>query len=277
MLPPAGCLNLYWNHAVPVSVRDAETGAPIAGARVSVDYFTYLELNHPAPGEAITDSEGNARIRWADNHGDEWSVSAGGYVPRNGDNSFQLPFKGVGKPPGKLVFHLYRAPRPELRIIVPNGYSGAVRLRLLRTSGFIQGAPGQRCLVVRLPRDGYVAISATPLLQRMSWFWDVPKLTEGSPSFCYEDGSSIPDTRAALDLARPNLVSIEPCIADYSGSEFVYVIGTEAQREQTKRDLRFGDEELVDPKRREKYFSRLFPDRPATQPSSCRENTFNSK
>ena len=99
----SGCAAFYSYHSVPVSVCDAETGAPIADARVELNYRYMATLNAPKPQVSRTDVDGRANVRVASFDARAWTVTANGFI--DCEDSLEL-----GKPWDQgLEFRLNRA------------------------------------------------------------------------------------------------------------------------------------------------------------------------
>jgi hypothetical protein len=172
----AGCGRTY--HPVNVAVYDAETDAPIAGAEVAVYYRGIYPFGFPKSDPAATDDRGAATIRIAAGETVEWCASAEGYMVDRGE-----PGEDV------RVFRLYKLPRPQVTIVVPNGYRGPLKIDMRLVPGRVQGKIGKRDFVFRASPSGYVDFDATPLLLATEHFHSL----ESNFFAVHEDGSPVPD------------------------------------------------------------------------------------
>jgi len=102
-LSMGGCgILLYSHYPSQVTVRDAETHAPILGASVSVFYPYMMELNLPKVASVVTDQQGVAKLSVADLDFQIWRFNASGYVG-------QEQRRG-GTPPQEMSIDLLRDP-----------------------------------------------------------------------------------------------------------------------------------------------------------------------
>src|SRR5271170_7730593 len=80
-----GCLHWYLPETFNVTVRDAESGAPIPHARVRLVYIRPdidLDLNRPRDLPAsVTDADGKTVIHGSTFSPNAWLVDAAGYMP----------------------------------------------------------------------------------------------------------------------------------------------------------------------------------------------------
>lgn len=201
-----GCIAFYSHRSVEVSVHDAETNVPVAGAQVGVWYRYMMIANAPKPTSAVTDERGIAVVPATTFESQEWSASAAGYLAgsRGSDPDH----------PKRMEFRLYRQPAPRLTIIVPDGYRGPLKIDRRPIPHWVQDQVGKREFTFRSSHTGYVAIAATPLLWRRS-FSDL--LTEVR----YESGQRVP----VDDYKSPSRVALRwiTCL----GARDLYVVGTE--------------------------------------------------
>jgi hypothetical protein len=75
-----GCLAFYTSETVTVTVLDAESSAPIQGAKVDLDYYYVMCLNPPRAVSVETGSDGRVEIEEATFGEKGWKVSAPGYI-----------------------------------------------------------------------------------------------------------------------------------------------------------------------------------------------------
>lgn len=227
----SGCVAFYWPRDIPVTVLDAETGEPVAGADVAVSYTYMLVLNAPRPQSATTNKQGETTIRAANFHAGWtlWTVSAPGYLSAVAFPSGRRWIPSEFHPPLEKVadrraeIRLYRAVEPTITILVPDGYRGPLWVHRRPTRGWIQEAAGKRDFTFRADDNGYVGIDATPLLLRSPF----PPAPPPDPRVRHEDGSEVPpqgpDTRDADVAVRR--------IAREGHERRVYMVGTQADAE----------------------------------------------
>jgi hypothetical protein len=96
-----------------VKVVDAESGEPVAGATVGVDYSTTGWVT-PQGDSAVTGPDGTALVRVAGGEG-RWSAEGPDQL-RNADTRAWLD----------SVVRVYRKPAPAVRLVLPTGFSRRV-------------------------------------------------------------------------------------------------------------------------------------------------------
>ena len=155
-----GCLAFYTSETVTVTVLDAESSAPIQGAKVDLDYYYMMCLNPPRDVSVETGSDGRVEIEEATYENKAWRVSAPGYIT-------EWPiFLADGSPGNPREFRLYREPEPEVVVVIPTGYVGPVFVEVIPSNTWIQDAPGSRRFRFESSANGYVPIIASPLIRR---------------------------------------------------------------------------------------------------------------
>ena len=155
-----GCLAFYTSETVTVTVLDAESSAPIQGAKVDLDYYYMMCLNPPRDVSVETGSDGRVEIEEATFGEKGWKVSAPGYITTG-----PAPAPD-GSPGNPHEFRLYREPEPEIVVVIPTGYAGPVLIDFIPSDTWIQDAPGSRRFRFESSANGYVPIIASPLIRR---------------------------------------------------------------------------------------------------------------
>jgi hypothetical protein len=210
----AGIFDFY--HPIKVAVYDAETDAPIPDATVSVHYLGIYLLGRPESDPATTDDKGMATIWVAAGEHPMWWASA----KRHLNACEGEPNKDV------RVFRLYKSPRPQIAIVVPNGYRGPVKIDMRLVGGRVQENIGKRDFVFRASRSGYVAFDATPLLLET----EDPIDLKSNIVAVHDDGSRVREDD--YRLGSPD-VGLRWVADGGDGRRFVrrlYVIGTYADK-----------------------------------------------
>lgn len=211
-----GCVALYRSYPITVTVTDAESDAPIAGARVELSYLYVHCLNPPEPASGSTGTDGRVEIQATTFESKSWQVSADGYSPLESAFGFDPGGFPLGTPP---EFKLYRAPLPEVVIVVPDGYIGPLLVDRVPVASWVQERPGTRRFTYSSSDRGYVRIDASPLLLRTRDF-----------SVTRRDGTPIQPPRSVYDegSALRHVTSV--------GRRLIYMVGTPAQ-ERSLLDL----------------------------------------
>jgi len=168
----AGCA-IYSSEPIGVTVVDAETSGPVAGATVRVSYRQppRAKLNIPAPAVVVTDESGHAVIEVTDfESGALWEASADGYLdylavapaPQRIPDAFRYePSPGAhGYEAGIAMF---RQPAPMVEVRVPGGFRGPLGIQLAPPAPM---TVGQRVFVYDASDAGLVVMPAPPLLLR---------------------------------------------------------------------------------------------------------------
>ncbi len=221
-----GCINLYSYKPVTVRVVDAETNAPIPNVNVWVGYDAMFSWPCPKRTIAITDEKGEAILRIANFRGGGLSLQAGnrngyldhGAISRDGHRvpaEFRVPAK-EGKNDIQAEIRLYREPKPKLKIIIPDGYRGPLKIHLRPKSSYIQEHIGQREFTFTSSENGYVGIDAAPLLVREGSFNIDAHYANGEKIVRYPKESK--DTDLLLRWVTCN----------YDGTKALFVVGTKS-------------------------------------------------
>ncbi len=210
-LSQTGCIVFYSYYPARVTVRDAETGAPIFGAQVGVYYVYMFVLNAPHPDSASTNERGEAHVQAA-TFTPQWN--AGG---QKATHPKVAPYAGcdLWKKSGQnWEVWLYREPQPRITIIVPPGYRGPLKVERIPLAAFVQDAPGKREFTFHATAKGYVGINASPLLMRREVY---------PPSAEYEGGQPIPENDWHV---TPTDIALRP-VESQGLERDLYIIGTE--------------------------------------------------
>ena len=228
-----GCIAFPSYHPVEVSVRDAETDAPIPNARVMIDYVAVYILNQPKDDAALTNEQGIATLRVSTNTSRYWCASAKGYLGY--DESISGAIGGVRSAwmegtEDHPVCHLYRRPEPHIFIIIPNGYRGPLWIEKRPVPKLIQDQIGKRDFTYRAAPNGYVGIDATPLLMREPIYDDLFR------NVVYENHSIVPHKEGQTP---PDKIAVR-LVSWVSATRLLLVVGTE----QDIRDIGPGVAEL---------------------------------
>jgi hypothetical protein len=160
---------------VAVTVRDAETKAPVPGAKVVIFYPNTDPSVKTRELTAITDASGNAQIRGvtSDDGLPQVKIAAPGYILEQsalrGDalrsikanNSFWS--LANHHDPVEYEMSVYRGPAAAVELLVPVGYRGLIKIDV-RIREDIVYPPGQRVFIGTVA-DGAVQVDGSPLLR----------------------------------------------------------------------------------------------------------------
>lgn len=169
----SGC---YQRMPLDVTVVDAQTGAPVAGAKLQVHQAGKVEFFAPTPAEGKTDANGHAVLRVvvdrlirlsADAEGYKWASSSWRRDWQHATGSAAAEWGDQ-----QVTLRMTREPTPDIYCLLPQGYTGRfeiefgvvgaemprtdhthiVRLRRFEHGGFAVGAayrrrPGSRVFV----------------------------------------------------------------------------------------------------------------------------------
>jgi hypothetical protein len=222
-----GC---YTYKTVAVKVVDAESGEPVPGANVWVGFenigITYTPLFFLAPSKehsAVTGPDGLASLR-VHNGYPPWSITAPGYIAfRKHVEDGRVPKEYSRARVGKrrvYVAKLYGEPRPEVWIVVPDNYSGPIRMRRTVVRRDVVTATGQRVFEFNASAEGDVFIETPPVLGPtvFSVFDDL--------RFRYASGQEIPRWPF---MGRGRLRAASPTTVPRVGWDYVYGVGPERE------------------------------------------------
>jgi hypothetical protein len=218
-----GCA-VYTLRPVDVVVVDAESGKPVQGAEVGVDYLALFILNRPWPASGKTDSQGKTSLWVANFHdgSENWSASAPDYLPfqsggMGSDSRNRIPCDlvppGGSAATGPAVIHLYRKPAARIMVIVPDGYRGPLKIDLHPVPEFMAKEPGARQFTFSASSNGYVGIQATPILLHLNR--DIEAR--------YANGDPIPQAGPS----NPNVIALRYVTTEGNiNMQELYVVGT---------------------------------------------------
>jgi hypothetical protein len=167
-----------------VLVRDAETKQPLPGVQVTGWYARLLDWNPPERPRGVTGADGIASLQvgprafWLRAEVDGYLAADHGFL----DAGDILP-ESPRPDRTDYVFELITGPRPNFVLIVPEGYTGPVVLRLV--SGDVPVPRGQRTFEVPVDRKGK-ARACLP-------GWMIRDQQRSDVSARYADGKAIPE------------------------------------------------------------------------------------
>jgi len=204
---------------VQFRVFDAESGKPIAGAKVETYYLYVLDPFAPKTASAVTNDHGEAEMKVAVHFPREIDASADGFI------AFRSP---PGPPAPDKVFNLwlYRLPQPTVEIVVPNGYRGRLDIVWERSNSLIQEEPGKRRFVFHASANGIAQVKASPLLL------DDQLFVFAGTSGRYENGAPIPQADYRVGPNDIALRWIDVRWVDNGDHRTIYVVGTKSDEDQ---------------------------------------------
>jgi uncharacterized membrane protein YgcG len=182
----SGCMSLQGQRPVPVLVRDAETGQPIAGAEVQIVH-PLLRGSPAITGHTAADGMVRLHARPSDDSG-ILEASATGYLLGWQD----LPVEELRKlepahllekveqRPARYVVDLYALPRPTVEFVVPAGFKGRFKA-VWQIRHDAPTTPGQRCFNCAVPWEGDVVIVGPPVLGKVTTPEFRAKYEDGRP------------------------------------------------------------------------------------------------
>ena len=229
-----GCARFGRN--ISVGVFDGDTGEPVIGAEVVVNYgrmvyLKCLDFFPPRDNSAKTGGDGIARVNisgeskfWdalaAAGTDTTVSISAPGYLPHSfTDADFQGEPFGRREVKGQTIYAvpIYRLPAPQIVVVVPDGYRGPVRITRRFSDKWIQDEPGKRVFEFHASDQGDVEMEASPLIYRTVINWGYIQARDVSPGeirFRYASGQEIPRILAsAFSIRRFHaIVATQPAL-----------------------------------------------------------------
>lgn len=251
-----------------IEVRDAETRAPIAGAKVSVrttlewlasprdpHAIDYIERN-PGLFDVRTDALGRAvvhAVTFDRPYRLAWRIAAPGYLSNQmlaqpqlpaGTNEHGVPRWDVTRPAdAPYLYWMYREPAAQIELVVPLGIRGPVLITTTPANGFVQGSAGQRRFSFTVPASGQLQVSVAPLLAqgpmnnyihrvRYDNGQDLPSEPRHAVDDSFVSQWEVDDAQlVALRLVR-RFAPVEP-VTTHLGREvrvtrWLYVVGTRA-------------------------------------------------
>lgn len=170
-----GCQSMHPTVPVAVTIRDAETKAPVPGAEVTFLYPADDSGTHSRDATGVTNAGGIAQVR-ATTDADglpQVKINAANYIADQrmlpGDalrairSSSSWPFTGRTDPV-EVSLDVYRGPMPVIDLIVPNGYRGLIKVDV-RIREDVAYEQGQRVFRYNVPPDGLVQADGPPILR----------------------------------------------------------------------------------------------------------------
>lgn len=195
----SGCFALYRTKQIDVLIRDAETGKPIEGAKLGVNYLRppllydpagAFTVNFPESQKELSDSLGCVQIRSSTYQGSffsrqSWSVDAEEYVTistywavdsdriEERKNPF-VPncFSKAKKEGFDAVIDLWKNPPPKYQVVIPSDYQGPVFIETVEVSRDAKTEVGKRVFQFPINRAGYAKVN----LYRGSFTHDFPNI-----------------------------------------------------------------------------------------------------
>ena len=163
---------------VAVTIRDAETKAPIPGAEVVFMYPRDTEdpLSSVRDSTSKTGLNGVAQVKAAtgDDAMPQVKISVAGYLTEQkilpGETLRAIkaadPFLSFSsnRTPVEVAFEVFRGPAPSVELIVANGYRGMVKVEVRIREDVVYEA-GQRVFSRNVPSDGLVQVEGPPILR----------------------------------------------------------------------------------------------------------------
>jgi hypothetical protein len=234
-----GCISFHTTKNVEVRVVDAETGAPISWPEIRVWYASAYTLNPPKIRQARGDELGRCTIPVANFSFGLWEVKAPGYLERREylkkarvPMAFRPP-KGSGN---EALVTLFGGPSPSFELVVPQDFSGWVRVQLVARQRRASDQAGQRRFSFAVPADGRLSIEANQLLRLHNPF---QARFHGEIQVRRADGQQIPMGRAAEmnDPTRSTAIWWWCLNRDVVQDKILLFIGTNEQARSADRML----------------------------------------
>ena len=253
----SGCVSFHGHQPMVVRVLDRETDEPVPSATVAITYRAYKlpVLNRPQDDTDTTDPGGVVRLRLATGYkygSEHWSVSAEGYLPHAGTFVSNEEYERWTPRPMGLSrddflitdedsnsVYLYREPLPSIRLQLPVGYRGVVRV-VLDVSDPAPAPNGTRSFEVVVPPSGFVQLPCSRLLARDAWGLWSRDLTAA-----YADGSPL-ETVPFLFRPRHSDDDIMLRALHTHARQKLWVLGTYADAERVWRSFHvFNDDSCM--------------------------------
>lgn len=177
----AGC-KIYTYRDTTVLVLDGETGRPIADAKVHIEAVGIFAFNLPKDIKASTNSQGLIQTRMVDNNPVWIRVAGEGYLSPDyrwtevkrpeawgaGQNVNLTVSSGkdgiFDRAEALIEIKLFRQPEPSLRIEVPNGYRGLVKIHLVEYPGESPLQPSRREHLIKTNTEGEASLIKSHLI-----------------------------------------------------------------------------------------------------------------
>jgi hypothetical protein len=216
-----GCNLFHKDRAVAVTVVDAETKAPVAGASVRLAG----PAGHDAePVSGTTGADGVARLKAHPPEGLAivLDATADGYMP----GERVIPTAAIKSPPAggevraaEFTVELFAGPRPTVELVLPAGYRGLVKV-VAEVRDDVQLPPGQRVFRFEVPASGVVTFTAPPVFHH-----------ESGPEYTARYADGTPLNKAAKDTE----VGFRWLTKE--GDTQFFVVGTRADHEEQRKAM----------------------------------------
>ncbi|HEY2910104.1 MAG TPA: carboxypeptidase-like regulatory domain-containing protein [Gemmataceae bacterium] len=241
LLVPAspGCLSLHRPQPVPIQVVDAETHAPIAGAKVRLWCPNRLHEKLGDEANAVTNDDGQALLRASSRKdlGIVIEVSAPGYGLE--EIEFRSEPAADGAAVGTLVA-MFANPRPTVEFVLPIGFQGLFKAEIVSQENSERVGQREFSAAVLMPQD--VAVAAYIPVGMAHGVNGVAKLV-GSPVLQHGLGplyrAKFADGKPLPNEPRPSEIGIH--FLKKEGDMHYFVVGTledwKAQRKALNMDL----------------------------------------
>lgn len=226
-----GCQLVNPTVPVEVTIRDAETKAPVPAAEVTFLYPTDDSASHSRNSSGKTNTSGTAEVFAAADESavPQVKVTAANYLavetPLQGDALRSIrsagPFWFLSGKHEKIevAMYVYRGPVPVVELCVAKNHRGLVKVDV-RVREDVAYEPGQRVFKAMVPQDGLVQLDGPAILRN----------DKGPVFFAhYPDDTRIPRG----DEAKDDEVAFRWLHAE--GRTEVFVIGTKGDWESFRR------------------------------------------
>ena len=167
----ASCAGCRQYSDVFVRAWDAETGEEIETGTACVKHNRMSALDFFPPGESCAPFNGGAaKVRADHTHLPHLFLKAAGYLP--GNAYIPDPFLNNLPRPQHIDVRLYREPAPVVKLTLPVGYRGVVKVGFRsRGAGDAPYLPGQRLFHVQVKGSGVHWLASSPLLDSSAAFY----------------------------------------------------------------------------------------------------------
>jgi hypothetical protein len=222
-----GCHAIQPSTPIAVTVRDAETHAPVSGATVHMWRYGSHEKERDVSFTTGADGVAHVRLAPPDEGGVFASVSSPNCLPVQvnlpQDISDALtsakPFHPYSGPPLSITVDVFAGPRPTVELVLPSGFRGLVKAKVcVNAEG--QWTPGQRAFSYKVPADGVVRVEGPPVFGQATGPDFVAKFADDTP--LPKDGKG--DVVALRWIRR-------------EGNEVCFAVGTITDETNARRSL----------------------------------------
>lgn len=222
---------------VTFKVHDGDSGKPIEGASIKVDYHSMLDFGRlfatMVPLEGQTDRDGNLTL-FVDPHHHSFflEVSADGYLNggaiRNGTWRRLVPGPWYSWKDEYFV-EMYRGAPPNVDITFKDGFRGAVLVKFLTATG-PPIPPEQRKFAFTASERGHVVVSESAPFDHSTSYESIRARYSSRTSF-----PTFPNCRGS----EPDLIALRFITRDWDGKDdlWLYVLGTAAEAEAVHRSV----------------------------------------